>query len=217
MDIRSAGPNGDLLSSLPALPGSIEEANAIGAILGASPSSVISGDAATEARLDALSASGKLAAVQVLEFATHALVAEPPFNQQPALALANTGAFAGESNDGFLSVSEASSLKLNADWVILSACNTGSPDTIDPQGLSGFARAFFHAGTKRLLVSNWTVRDATALALVPRIFALLRTNPSLSAAEAVQKASLALLDDPNSTGDIADWGAFSLVGEPRHP
>jgi CHAT domain-containing protein len=68
-----------------------------------------------------------------------------------------------------LLASEAATLKLHADWVLLSACNTASPDAPEAQGLSGLSPAFFFAGAKSLLVSHWRVRDDVAPKLIPAI------------------------------------------------
>jgi CHAT domain-containing protein len=81
---------------------------------------------------------------------------------EPGLIL-SPPARATEADDGYLSASEVAQLKLDADWVLLSACNTAAPDgTPGAEGLSGLAKAFFYAGARSLLVSHWAVvSDAT--------------------------------------------------------
>src|SRR3990172_3225130 len=77
-----------------------------------------------------------------------------------------------ELDDGLLTAGEISQLKLNADWVILSACNTAAPDgTPGADGLSGLAKAFFYAGARSLLVSHWAVSSEATVALTTRMFA----------------------------------------------
>src|SRR6185436_963383 len=76
-----------------------------------------------------------------------------------------------ELDDGLLTASEISRLKLDADWVVLSACNTAAPDgTPGAEGLSGLARAFFYAGARSLLVSHWAVASDATVALTTRMF-----------------------------------------------
>jgi CHAT domain-containing protein len=71
-----------------------------------------------------------------------------------------------EADDGLLTASEIATLDLNADWVILSACNTAAADgTPGAEGLSGMAKAFFYAGARALLVSHWSVNSEAAVAI----------------------------------------------------
>ena len=65
-------------------------------------------------------------------------------------------------NDGLLTMGEILGLKLDADWVVLSACNTGSGEGAGAEAVSGLGRAFFYAGTRALLVSNWPVETTSA-------------------------------------------------------
>ncbi len=89
--------------------------------------------------------------VRVLAFASHGLVAGQ-LKGAPELGLVLTPP---EQDDGFLTASAVAQLKLNAAWVILSACNTASSDgTPGAEGLSGLAKAFFYAGSRALLVSH---------------------------------------------------------------
>jgi CHAT domain-containing protein len=72
-----------------------------------------------------------------------------------------------ETDDGLLTASEVAQLKLNADWVVLSACNTIAGDKVGAEALSGLAWAFFYAGARALLVSHWAVDARRLLALRP--------------------------------------------------
>jgi CHAT domain-containing protein len=158
--------------------------------------SLLTGRDASKAQLMARNVDGRLAQVKVLEFATHGLVAGDASDlAEPALALA-----AGvKPEDELLLASEAATLKLHADWVLLSACNTASPDAPEAQGLSGLSRAFFFAGARSLLVSHWRVRDDVAPKLIPAMLLAQRQHPDLSRAEALRQASLAILDDHTIT------------------
>jgi CHAT domain-containing protein/tetratricopeptide (TPR) repeat protein len=203
---------GDALKYLPSLPGTRVEARALEEALAAPPRSVLTGTEATKAALMARNADGRLAKVRVLEFATHGLVAGDISGlAEPSLALA-----AGERPaDTLLLASEASTLRLNADWVLLSACNTASPDAPEAQGLSGLSRAFFFAGARSLIVSHWRVRDDVGARLIPSMLLAQRNDATLSKAEALRRASLAILDDPEPRNAFPfSWAPFVLVGEP---
>jgi CHAT domain-containing protein len=208
---RDGRPLADALCTLPSLPQTKAEGEALVHALGAGPDALLTGRAASKAALMARNADGRLGRVRVLEFATHGLVAgDAGTLAEPALALA-AGA---KPDDMLLGASDAATLKLRADWVLLSACNTASPDAPEAEGLSGLSRAFFYAGARALLVSHWSVADATAARLVPAILLAQRADPSLSNAEAVRRASLAILDDKSM--DAADpfyWAPFTLIGE----
>ena len=101
---------------------------------------------------------------RVLAFATHGLVSgELSGLGEPALVFTppETGT---EADDGLLTASEIATLELDADWVILSACNTAAADgTPGAEGLSGMAKAFFYAGARALLVSHWAVNSEAAV------------------------------------------------------
>ena len=68
-------------------------------------------------------------------------------------------------------------MKLNADWVVLSACNTAAGGGEGAEALSGLARAFFYAGARALLVSHWAVYSTAATELTTKTFATLAANP----------------------------------------
>ena len=91
---------------------------------------------------------------------------------------------------------------------------TASPSATQSQGLSGLASAFSYAGARSLLVSHWQVRDDVAALLIPSILQAQQRDPHLSRAQAVRKASLAILDDPHlRAADAAAWAPFTLIGE----
>ena len=101
---------------------------------------------------------------------------------------------------------------MNADWVILSACNTASADGNGGQGLSGLARAFFYAGSRTLLVSHWPVASDATTALTSAMFEAANDNPDAGKAAALQSAMLSLADNDN-TAHPALWAPFVIVGE----
>jgi CHAT domain-containing protein len=128
---------------------------------------------------------------------------------------------ASDADDGYLTASEVTELKLDADWVILSACNTAAGDGSEgAPGLSGLARAFLYAGARNLLVSHWPVRDDVAARLTVDAIRRRQADPRLSRAEALQQAMRAIRDDPAHDGAAGEtwahpnaWAPFSLIGD----
>jgi len=208
---RDGVPLAEALDNVPSLPGTRIEGEALERALHGRPGSLLTGRNASKAQLMARNADGRLAQVRVLEFATHGLVAGDASDlAEPALVLAADATPADE----LLLASEAATLKLNADWVLLSACNTASPDAPEAQGLSGLSRAFFYAGAKSLLVSHWRVRDDVAPLLIPAMLLAERQHPELGHAQALRQASLAILDNRSlNATDPAAWAPFTLIGE----
>jgi tetratricopeptide (TPR) repeat protein/CHAT domain-containing protein len=156
-----------------------------------------------------------LADYRVVYFATHALVAgDVKGLGEPALAL-STPAQPSDLDDGLLTASEVAQLKLNADWVVLSACNTVAGDRPGAEALSGLARAFFYAGARALLVSHWAVSSDAATRLTTSTFDILKANPTIGRAEALRRAELAYLNDTSDPRNAypAFWGPFEIVGE----
>lgn len=178
---------------------------------------------ATEARVKQMNAQGVLSEYGTISFATHGLVAGETSLSEPALVLTppDEGSI---RDDGLLTASEVAALELDADWVLLSACNTAagtietnSGDRIS-ESFSGLARAFFYAGAKSLLVSHWPVQSEAAVRLTTRTFQILRAQPDIDRASAFRLAMLAIIDDPNGTEQTAHpeyWAPFTLLGDSR--
>jgi CHAT domain-containing protein len=107
-------------------------------------------------------------------------------------------------------------LKLNANFVVLSACNTAAGDKPGAEALSGLARAFFYAGAKSLVVSHWEVDSEATVALMDGLFEALKANPRLSHAEALRLSMLRMIAN-SSKPEWAQpefWAPFVVVGEP---
>jgi CHAT domain-containing protein len=206
-----------LKASAPRLPGTARELRAVAASLGAPESEIILREEASEAAVK----QAPLADYNILYFATHGLVAGEveKFNKdaaEPALLL-TIPEKATELDDGLLTASEIAQLKLNADWVVLSACNTAAEGKPGAGALSGLARAFFYAGARSLLVSHWYVDDEATAALMSRTFASAAANPGRRQAEALREAMLSVMNDPDHPewADPGYWAPFILVGEAR--
>ncbi|MGZ8497739.1 MAG: CHAT domain-containing protein [Candidatus Binatia bacterium] len=158
-----------------------------------------------------------LSAYRVVMFATHGLVpGELPELNQPALALSNP-AITGEIEDGLLTLAEILGLKLRADWVVLSACNTASADGQASEAVSGLGRAFFFAGAKALLVSHWPVETVSAKLLTTELFKRQASDAKISRAQAVREASLAVMQQSAgksySYAHPMFWAPFVVVGD----
>jgi CHAT domain-containing protein len=115
-----------------------------------------------------------------------------------------------------LTASEIMELRLNADWVILSACNTAVGDEPGAQALSGLAKAFTYAGARSLLVSHWPVESRSAVRLMTDLFARKAADPGMPTAIVQQEAILAMIDAPSDPrwSHPAYWAPFVLVGSP---
>src|SRR5690606_35347987 len=131
---------------------------------GAGPQAVLLGDRATEREVKSLSDAGKLSQARIVHFATHGMISgELKGLAEPAIVL-TPPIQASAEDDGLLTASEVAMLQLDADWVILSACNTAASDG-EGEALSGLARAFFYAGAHSLMVSHWPVASDAAVRL----------------------------------------------------
>ena len=171
------------------------------------------GERATENELRALSKRGDLLRYRVVHFATHALLAgELEHGSEPGLVL-TPGNGPEPQNDGFLSRSEILTLKMNADWVVLSACNTAAPGSRGAEGLSGLAEAFFHAGARALLVSHWYIDSEAATDIVSTTFKELASAPHITRAEALRRSMLGYLETASEENvGPAYWAPFVVVG-----
>jgi CHAT domain-containing protein len=181
------------------------------------------GKKASERRVKTMNLSDR----RVIAFATHALVpGDLDGLDQPALAFCSPEV-TGENEDGLLTLGEILKLKLNADWVVLSACNTGAADGAGAEAVSGLGRAFFYAGSRAILVSMWPVETTSARQLTSKLFEYQKEDKTLSRAGALRQSVLALMDGPGmkdpSTGKIAAsyahpffWAPFIIVGESRN-
>jgi CHAT domain-containing protein len=208
------------LGSLPALPDTADELRSVAQALKADGSKVLNlGKAASEENVTAADLSN----YRVVAFATHGLVAgELDGLHQPALAL-SAPSVTGGGGDGLLTLEKILALKLDADWVVLSACNTGAGDGAGAEAASGLGRAFFYAGTRAILVTNWSVHSQSARDLVTDLFRRQAADPKLARAEALREAMTGLMDGPGFTDGKGKtiftyahplfWAPYSLIGD----
>jgi CHAT domain-containing protein len=209
------------LAMLPRLPDTAEEITSIAQALNADMTSdVFLGARANEHAVK----TTDLARYRILAFATHGLVpGDLDGLTQPALAL-SAPEVANVEGDGLLTMEEILGLRLNADWVVLSACNTAAAGGAGAEAVSGLGRAFFYAGSRALLVSNWPVETTSARALTTDLFRRQADNPGLAWAQALRQTMTSLIDqgqfvDPRTNRVVFSyahpifWAPFSLVGD----
>ena len=201
-----------LLRALQPLPETAAEVQAVGRDLGASPDDILTGAGASEGALRAKS----LDQYAVLYFATHGMLpGELHCQAQPGLVLSPPATPAtSTSADGLLTASEIAGLKINANLVVLSACNTGAGGgkSFGGGALQGLADAFFNAGAHAVLASHWEVPSAATMALMTGTFSNMAKDPKHDTAEALRQAQLSLIAKDN-TAHPFEWAAFTLIGD----
>jgi CHAT domain-containing protein len=210
------------LAKLPRLPDTAEEIRSLATAMDADlKRDVFLGARANEEAVK----TTDLASYRIVAFATHGLVpGDLDGLTQPALALSAPDVTGGKG-DGLLTMDEILSLRMNADWVVLSACNTASGQGAGAEAVSGLGRAFFYAGARTLLVSNWPVETISARVLTTDLFRRQQEGgPGVSRAAALQETLNWLIDhgtfvDPASGQVVFSyahpifWAPFTLIGD----
>jgi CHAT domain-containing protein len=201
-------------AEVPPLPETRDELRAIAVALRANESTDLKlGAAATRDSVLAASQSGLLARKRVVAFATHGLMAgDLPQLSQPALALAATGNEGKNPMAPLLTLEDVMALKLNADWVVLSACNTAASDGNAAEALSGLARGFFYAGARSVLATHWAVESESARLLTTATFAHYANNAAARKSESLRQAMLDVMAHPDFSHP-AFWAPYALVGD----
>jgi CHAT domain-containing protein len=196
---------------LPRLPDSADELRAVASKVGAQVSDLHLGAEASETNVKRL----PLADYRIVYFSTHSLVAsELTGLEEPAL-VSTIPEKRTAQDDGLLTASDVAQLKLNADWVVLSAGNTVGGRTPGSEALSGLASAFFYAGARAVLVSHFSVSSAAAMRLTATTFDSLEADPSVGRAEALRRAMLAYMADTSDPDNAYPlfWAPFEFVGD----
>ena len=210
-------------SKLAPLPDTRDEVIAMAKALGADPTKdVVLGAQVTKQRVK----QTDLSKTRIVAFATHGLLAgDFPGLTQPALALS---APAGKDADkepleALLTLEDVLQLKMDADWVVLSACNTAAADGQGSEAVSGLGRGFFYAGSRALLVTHWSVDSESAKDLVTHTFSSYSKDPQMTRAKALQlamqhiRSSNAMDSAGKPSYSLAHplfWAPYALVGEP---
>jgi CHAT domain-containing protein len=204
-----------LFAGAPPLTSALRELTAARQLLGAPPSDEML-DAAFTA--DAV-LKANLKPYRVLHFATHALLpAELQCENEPAI-ITSAPPGARDANGALLTASKIVGMDLDADLIILSACNSGGPGGATAgESLSGLARAFFFAGTRSMLATHWSVSDQAAAYLVADTLRRMHASPSKGVAQAMREAELGMLAAAGHglPADLAHpffWAPFAVIGE----
>ncbi len=197
------------LMNLPRLPDALGELETMRDALGGDRALMLTGADALKSRIVA----GNLGEYGVIAFATHGLVGgEMRGLGEPALVLSPPDDVR-DAESMLLTASDIAGLRLNADWVVLSACNTAAGEDGAAPTYSGLARAFVYAGVRSLLLSQWALRDDVAARLT--VDAVKGARAGLGHAEALRQAQLHLIADRSIPGGAhpAAWAPFVLLGE----
>jgi CHAT domain-containing protein len=200
-----------LSAALPPLPDTADELKTVAGKVGAQAADVYLGRDATETNVK----HSPLNNYGIVYFATHALVAgDIKGFGEPSLVL-TLPQHPTDQDDGLLTASEVATLVLDADWVVLSACNTAAGDRPGAEALSGLVRAFFYAGARALLVSHWALASTAATRLTTSTFDAMRSDPGIGRAEALRRAMLTYLNDRSDPLNAypAFWAPFAVVGK----
>ena len=203
-DVRGATP----------LPETADELCAVAKAMGATEADIFLGARASEHQIKRLSEADTLRNYRIVHFATHgALAGDIEGSAEAGLLLTPPGE-GTETDDGYLSASEVASLRLDADWVILSACNTAAGGAQGAEALSGLARAFFYAGARALLVSHWAVDSAATVKLITSAIEAVTRDNTVGRAEALRRAMLEMIDKGERRhAHPSYWAPFIVVGE----
>jgi CHAT domain-containing protein len=201
------------IANLPRLPEASEELHIIAAAMNASTSHVLLGSNATERALR----QQQLENYRVISFATHALVAgEVDGVIEPALVLSPGQDERNPRNDGLLTATEIANLNLDANLVILSACNTAAPDgQASGRGLSGLADSFFFAGARALAVTQWSVLSKAAQQLAFGLISRSVQPNSKGVAEGLRRSMLDYIGAAKEDylAHPRFWAAFIIAGD----
>ena len=196
------------------LPETADELCAVAQNVKADVSDIRLGMRATEREIKQLSASGELAKYRMLHFATHGVLAgQLGGTHEPGLILTPPDKTT-EEDDGYLAASEIANLKLDAGWVILSACNTAAGAATSAEALSGLARAFIYAQARAWLVSHWEVYSDATVKLITTAIREIARDAKVGRAEAMRRSMLTIIEkgEPHEAHP-AYWAPFVVVGE----
>ena len=215
---KTAGVSSAELALLPRLPDTSLEIEEIARVVGAQSSDIFLHKQASVKQVTSMDLSDR----KVIMFSTHGLVpGELNGLTQPALAMSSPEV-TGDQDDGLLTMDKVIALKLDADWVVLSACNTAAGEGSGSEAVSGLGRAFFFAGAKALLVSNWPVDSVASRQLMTDLFKRQQQTQGLTKSEALRQAMLNQIDQGGmkeggmmkySYAHPLFWAPFVVVGD----
>jgi tetratricopeptide (TPR) repeat protein len=191
----------DSETSLPSLPGTEQEVASIAKLFPPASASVVTLSDATED----VTKSGKLANYDYLHFATHGTVDE--INPELSRIFLHPGA----NDDGNLFSGEIYTLNLHAKLAVLSACQTGLGKVSKGEGVIGLTRALKYAGAKNIIVSFWSVADASTSMLMTDFYTTMLQNKDNDFRKSLQVAKLKMIHE-GVYSDPYYWAPFVLIG-----
>ena len=211
--IRPPGQNGDGISGTEIPPTRLlateEEAQSVMRFAPAGASILLTGFAAS--RESTLNQG--LQDYRILHFATHSLV-NPRYPSLTGLLLSTIDE-RGQPQNGLLQLHDIYGLRLNADLVVLSGCQTGLGENLSGEGLIGLTQGFLYAGSRSVVVSLWNVQDKSTANLMANFYqAMLKEG--VAPADALHRAKLAMYRQDGSSPPFY-WSAFVIQGEYRSP
>jgi CHAT domain-containing protein/tetratricopeptide (TPR) repeat protein len=203
-------------AGLSPLPNSRVELEKARTIMGASAADVLLGPAFTA---DAVRRA-QLKSYRIIHFSTHALLPSTLDCQPQQIIVTSAPRGAMTADGAMLLADDALALDLDADAVILSACNSlGRGGRLAGESLSALARAFFYAGSRSLLATHWSLNDAAAEQLVTTLLRNYTNKPGDGLAQSLRAAQLALIASAGRDGAPASlahpffWAPMALIGE----
>ena len=200
---KTSGVSSAELALLPRLPDTSLELEEVGKAVGATDGDIYLNKQASVKQVMSMNLANR----KVVMFATHGLIpGELNGLTQPALALSSPEV-TGDKDDGLLTMDKVLTLKLDADWVVLSACNTASGEGAGAEAVSGLGRAFFFAGAKALLVSNWPVDSVASRTMMTDLFRNQQKAVGNSKAELLREAMLNQIDQ----GGMKEGGSMKYA------
>jgi CHAT domain-containing protein len=213
------------VADLRALPGTRAELDTSRRVMGADEGDERIGDAFTAAAVQSLSDQGRLKDYKVLHFAAHALLPGDLKCQTEPAIVTSVPPDAADANAALLTASAIERMELDAELVILSACNSGAGNSGAGDGsgggesLSGLARSFFAAGARAMVVTHWYVEDSAASALISTMLREWQADRAGGVAGALRTAQLRLIDRPEQPAwrHPFYWAPFALLGEGGGP
>jgi len=195
------------LNNLQRLQGSGLEASAILDSVNSSRTDSFSGFAATRRKLLGV----RLSDYKIIHFATHAFTDE----QRPELSGIVLSRYdeRGRPEDEFVRLNDIYGFKLNADLVVLSACETAKGKEVKGEGLISLNNAFLQAGVRSVLATTWKVEDGASLQIMKEFYRGM-AGDALTPSQALRKAQIKLWNNPQYRSPFY-WAAFTLQGDPN--
>ncbi len=211
--VDACGDSARELAGLPELPGARRELDVARQLVGASPGDQLLGAAFTAKNVMARN----LTDYRIIHFATHAILPGELRCQTEPAVLTSTAPDAPDASGALLTASQIALMHLDAELVILAACNTGGEGGSGAgESLSGLARSFFFAGARSLLVTHWDANDETTTYLTALFLQALRADPDAGPAMALAVSQRRMLDEAVGARSMQAhpyyWAVEALIG-----